>query len=257
LVIDVLQIIGLSLMLIIGFYCLCFKRTTLFSVLMLSLGFLIFVTEPLYRTLVLPDLPLAISNYISKTNGSIFTLLPWFGYMAFGAFLATLFYKHLEKQRFKPVTVISFFVVGYLLIFWSSYALKKLTIYTDVDLFLRAANYNYLFTRLGNVFVYFGIFYCLERFIKVPLILKIGQKTLSIYVIHFIIIYGSFTGFGLNRLIGKTLSPWEAVFGALTFLVVVCFMSFYYAKTNEFIYSHIRRLIDKLKGNDTSTRQSS
>jgi phosphotransferase system glucose/maltose/N-acetylglucosamine-specific IIC component len=80
------------------------------------------------------------------------------------------------------------------------------------------------------------------------LILKIGQKTLSIYVIHFIIIYGSFTGLGLNRLIGKNLTPWQGVFGAIMFLICVCFISFYYVKTNAFLYAHLRRLFDKLKG---------
>ena len=77
----------------------------------------------------------------------------------------------------------------------------------DIQLFMDAASYNYLFTRLGNVFIYFALFYALEKYLKIPLILKIGQKTLSIYVIHFIIIYGSFTGIGLKHIIGKTLNP--------------------------------------------------
>jgi hypothetical protein len=114
-------------------------------------------------------------------------------------------------------------------------------------LFKDAAWYNYLFTRLGNVFILFGLFYLFERFIKQPLILKIGQKTLSIYVIHFIIIYGSFTGYGLSQIIGKTLVPWQAISGAIVFLVTVCFISFYYARTNAFLYSQIRRLIDRIK----------
>ena len=101
LVIDVLQCIGLSLILIIILYFLSAKKTTLFSILSLSIGVLIFLTEPLYRGLSFNDLPLFISNYISKSNGSIFTIIPWFGYVAFGAFLATLFHKNLHKKSFK------------------------------------------------------------------------------------------------------------------------------------------------------------
>ena len=248
LVTDVLQIIGLSLICIIGMYHLCVKNTYIFSVVTLVLGFVIFVSEPLYRNLTLEHVPLFFSNYVSKANGSVFTILPWFGYMAFGAYIATAFYRHLDKPNFKPVTLSVFFIAGYLLIDWSTYALYYLSKWTDIQLFLDAANYNYLFTRLGNVCIYFAIFYGLERYLKPPLLLKIGQKTLSIYVIHFIIIYGSITGFGLNTLIGKTLSPWQAVCGAALFLICVCTISFYYVRTNAFIYGKLRALFYKLKG---------
>ena len=248
LVIDVLQIIGLSLISVIIIYAICFKISKVFSILMLSLAFLIFVTEPWYRTLTLENVPLIFANYFSKSNGSIFTFFPWFGYVSFGAYLATAFYKHLEKPNFKPLTISFFFIFGYLLINWSTYALFYLNKWTDIKVFIDAANYNYLFTRLGNVFIYFAVFYGLERYLKPPLLLKIGQRTLSIYIIHFIIIYGSFTGLGLYQILGKTLTPLQAVLGAIAFLIVVCFISFYYVKTNAFIYGKLRTLFYKLKG---------
>lgn len=247
LIIDVLQCIGLSLILTVVVYRLAFKKTLVFSIVMLLLGLFIFICEPLYRHLELADVPKLFSNYLTKANGSVFTILPWFGYMAFGAFIATLFYKYLECPRFKPIAVASLFVVGILLIFKSSWLFNELYYLFDFKLLEDVAYYNYLFTRLGNVLILFALFYLTEKYIKQPLILKIGQKTLSIYVIHFIIIYGSFTGYGLHQLIGKTLVPWQAVIGAIIFLFTVCFISFYYVKTNAFIYSGIRQIIDKLK----------
>ena len=247
LVIDVLQCIGLSLILIVASYYICLKKNSLFSIITLLVGFLIFLCEPLYRNINLENLPIFFNNYISKTNGSVFTIIPWFGYVSFGAFLATIFHRNLNKSYFKKITVLSFLVISILLIFYSSYILCVIYKITDIKLFLDAASYNYLFTRLGNVFLYFSIFYGFERFLKFPLILKIGQKTLSIYVIHFIIIYGSFTGLGLKHIIGKTLHPLQAVFGALIFICIVCFISFYYAKTNTFFYSKIRDLFGKFK----------
>ncbi|WP_081817026.1 heparan-alpha-glucosaminide N-acetyltransferase domain-containing protein [Polaribacter sp. Hel_I_88] len=247
LVIDVLQCIGLSLILIIILYFLSGKKTMLFSIVSVSIGVLIFLTEPLYRGLSFENLPLFFSNYISKSNGSIFTIIPWFGYVAFGAFLATLFHKNLHKKKFKLKAIVSFFVIGLILIFYSSYILSEISKITNIKLFLDSASYNYLFTRLGNVFIYFAFFYAFEKYLKFPLILKIGQKTLSIYVIHFIIIYGSFTGIGL-KLIGKTLSDWQAVFGASLFIMSVCFISFYYVKTNAFLYKYFRNIFDTLKG---------
>lgn len=248
LVTDVLQIIGLSLICIVGLYFICFKNCRLLSIMTLIVGFLIFVSEPLYRNLSLENVPLLFSNYVSKANGSVFTIIPWFGYMAFGAYIATLFYRHLKKTNFKPIIVSVFFIVGYFLIEKSSIALFYLHQWTDIQLFIDSASYNYLFSRLGNVLLYFGIFYGFERYLKPRLLLKIGQKTLSIYVIHFIIIYGSFTGFGLSQLIGKTLKPWEAIIGAVAFLFVVCFISFYYVQTNAYLYEKLQKLFFKLKG---------
>ena len=247
LIIDVLQCIGLSLITIVIIYKLTFKRPYLFSILVLVLGFTVFITEPLYRHIELPNTPLLFSNYLTKNNGSVFTLLPWFGYTAFGAFIATLFYRYIERPRFKLVIVSAFFSAGLFLIFKSSWLLNELYYLLDVLLLREVAYYNYLFSRLGDVLVLFSVFYLAESYIKQPLILKIGQKTLSIYVIHFTLLYGSFIGVGLHQLIGKTLAPWQAIIGALLFLSIVCFISFYYAKTNAYIYTKIRHIIEKVK----------
>ena len=247
LAIDVLQIIGLSLILIISIYFFTFKKTYLFSFLTLICGLLIFVCEPLYRGISIESLPIFLSNYISKANGSVFTVIPWFGFVSFGAFIATIFYKNLHKIYFKYIVITVFTVLGISLIEYSSLFLVYLSKTFNIQLFMDSASYNYLFTRLGNVLLYFVFFYALENYLKIPIILKIGQKTLSIYVIHFIIIYGSFTGFGLKHIFGKSLNPIEAIFGAALFLVVVCFISFYYAKTNTFLYVQRRKLIEKRK----------
>jgi uncharacterized membrane protein len=240
-VIDVLQIIGLSLILIVCVYTICQKKTLLFSVTMLCLGTIIFLNEPLYRTFGAEGIPLLFANYFTKVNGSVFTILPWFGYMAYGAFIATLFYGYLLHPRFKTAIVTGFFTVGLALIYGSSSLLHWLTTITNITLFFEVANYNYLFIRLGNVLILFGVFYALESYLKHPVILKIGQKTLSIYVVHFVLLYGSFTGMGLNRILGKNLTPLEAIIGALSFLVVVSLISIYIIKANTQVYGFFRQ----------------
>nr|WP_262913972.1 DUF1624 domain-containing protein [Polaribacter sp. DS7-9] len=247
LVIDVLQIIGLSLIFIICIYFLCNKKTTLFAIISLILGVTIFITEPLYRNLNITSIPVFLNNYISKSNGSIFTILPWAGYVCFGAFLATIFNKNLLKKNFKKTVIFSFLIIGCVFIFYSSLILAFLSKLCNFQLLMDAASYNYLFTRFGNVLIIFAFFYSLEAYLKFPLILKIGQKTLSIYVIHFIIIYGSFTGLGLKKIIGKNLNPTEAIIGAILFLVAVCIISFYYAQTNAFLYAKLTKIFNKLK----------
>lgn len=256
LVIDVLQCIGLSLLLLIGLYLLCRRNSYILSVVLLSVGCVIFVTEPLYRNLTLENVPLVFANYLSKSNGSVFTMLPWFGYVAFGGFFATLFFRNSQKKYFKQITVIAFFVLGVVLLQYSTLILQKLFDITNIELFERSANYNYLFLRLGNVLVYFGFFYLLERFMKQSIVTRIGETTLNIYIVHFIIIYGSFTGIGLKHFYYKSLEPWEAVFGALLFIVVVCLIVFHIGKTNAFIYKHLRKLLHLIKPPEVSAKKS-
>jgi hypothetical protein len=213
------------------------------SILLFLIGCIIFICEPLYRDLQLEHVPVLFSNYVSKANGSIFTIIPWFGYVAFGGFLATIFFRSSQSKRFKKVTVATFWGLGIGLLLFSTDALHIIYYITHIELFERAANYNYLFLRLGNVFIYFAFFYMLERYMKQSIVTKIGEKTLNIYIVHFIIIYGSFTGIGLKHFWYKSLEPWEAVFGAITFMIVVCLIVFHIGKTNAFIYTHLRRFL--------------
>lgn len=246
-VVDVLQCIGLSLILLVVLHTLLRKYSYLFSIMLFTIGFLCFVSEPLYRTLSLENTPLFLANYITKTNGSVFTILPWFGYSAFGAFISTIFFRHVHRDGFKHITVVMFFIVGVFLIYFSSLCLTKLSHLTGIELLKMSADYNYLFTRLGNVLILFGTFYALETFLNKSIISRIGEKTLSIYVIHFVLLYGSFTGYGLKRFLSKSLEPSIAISGAILFMVVVCFLSFHYAKTNTFVYNVVIKVIDRFR----------
>ncbi len=244
LIVDVLQCIGLSLLITVLLYLATFKKSAVFSLIMFCLASTVFLCEPLYRSLDLNDTPLFIANYFTKSNGSVFTIIPWFGYTAYGAFIATLFYGFLEKPRFKIALITGLIVIGTAFVWKSSWLFNYIYLQTDFELLKKVAYYNYLFTRLGNVLILLGLFYLFERYLKQTLILKIGQKTLSIYVIHFVIIYGSITGMGLHQIIGKTLNPYQAVLGALLFVSTVCALSLYRVKTNQFVYKQIRKYID-------------
>ncbi len=247
LVIDVLQCIGLSLIMLIGLYLLTQKHVLVLAIVLFISGFLCFITEPLYRTITLENVPELFANYMTKANGSIFTILPWFGYVAYGGCLAILFYKYGQKKNFRLLTILGFFVLGFLLIQTSTYHLHLLSELTNIQLFQRSSDFNYLFTRLGDVFILFGVFYSFENYLKQSIITTIGEKTLSIYVVHFILIYGSFTGVGLKRFWNKSLDPWEAVIGAIVFIIVVCIIVLNLGKTNAFIYKHLRRLLHLVK----------
>jgi uncharacterized membrane protein len=246
-VIDVLQCIGLSLLLIVFIFKITNHKVKYLSVVMLMTGTLIFIFEPCYRNYSASNFPLLIANYLTEVNGSVFTIIPWFGYMAYGAFIASIFYNYLKHPKFKKMIILYFILAGMFLVISSTWLLNYIFNLTNIELFYEVANYNYLFIRLGNVLVIFGLFYAFERFLKYPLVSKIGQKTLSIYIIHFIILYGSFTGYGLNRMIGKELNPKEVIFGAILFLLIVSYISINVVNLKVYLNRKLMTLLNKIK----------
>ena len=246
LVIDVLQCIGLSLILIILIYLLVQKNRIALSLTFFVLGALSFLTEPIFRDLTIQNTPEFLTNYITTQNGSIFTIIPWFGFMAFGGFIATLFYKNSHKSHFKTIAISMLITVGLLLMFLSTDLLLKLYELTQLELINECAQFNYLFIRLGNVLVVFGLFYALENQLKHHIISIIGKNTLAIYVAHFIILYGSFIGYGLKDIFKNNLNPYEAFIGAVLFVFVCCWLVLNLGKIKLLINSLYINLISKV-----------
>ncbi len=243
--VDVLQCIGTSLLLLIGIYLILYRyNKNLFQYTILGIGVVIFILQPMYGECILEFLPKTIANYFTNRNGSIFTLFPWFGYVCFGSFMATLFLKYGKHRAFYTYAVITLLVVGLGLVFYSSGLLMLLHNLTGVGIFKSVAYNNFLFIRLGNVCVLFTIFMLAKNYIKHPVINKIGGRTLSIYIIHFFVLYGSWFGLGLNRFFYHDLTPVEAVIGALLFVAGVCALVLYYYKYEDKLKAQLHHVLD-------------
>lgn len=247
LIVDVLQCIGLSLILIIAQYLFSFKKVFYFSTITFFWGTLIFLFEPYYRNINFESIPTFLSNYISKKNGSIFTILPWFGYINFGAFIACLFYLNIDKKYFKKMIISIFLILGAILILYSSEFLMLLYQITKINLFCEVAYFNYLFSRLGDVLIFFGVVYLFENFLKKPIILKIGKNTLPIYVVHFIVLYGTTFQFGLTNIVSKNLTPLQSIIGAILFLISISIISIHYKDIFSFMSIKYKVFLSKKK----------
>ncbi|MGB5275309.1 MAG: heparan-alpha-glucosaminide N-acetyltransferase domain-containing protein, partial [Flavobacteriaceae bacterium] len=222
--VDVLHCIGLSILGIIGLYLLTQKsRKFVLPITFVGITVLLFLFEPLYKQASLSYLPQAIANYITKANGSVFTILPWFGYASFGAFLSIVFTKFKSAKYLYPVAISLSAIAGLTLMFYSSEWFLALANHTGIELFGNVFSNNYLFMRLGDVLVVFAIFMSIRGLLKNATLLKIGQSTLSIYIIHFLILYGSLTGLGLYRFLDHSLHPVIAIPGALAFMVICAY----------------------------------
>jgi uncharacterized membrane protein len=238
--VDVLHIIGLSILGIIGLYLITSKKGKyLFPSLLLIISCLLFSFEPIYAKWSFSMLPDAIANYFTRTNGSVFTIIPWFGYTAFGGFLSFLFTKYKNTGSLYPAAISLSTAAGLWLIFFSSDLFVTVSSVTGIQLFTAIALNNYLFIRLGDVLLAFAVFMLLRQFITSRTILKIGQNTLSIYVIHFVILYGSFTGLGLYKFFYQSLSPAILIPAALAFMLVCSYLSLLYARHEDSIKQSI------------------
>ena len=246
--VDVLHCIGLSIMAITGVYLLTIKkRKYLFPLSLLGISVLLFLFEPLYKQWSFGFLPDAMANYFTKANGSVFTIIPWLGYTAFGAFLSILFTRFKESKFLYPVAIVASLVVGQLLIRFSSEAFMALHEATGVELFKLIYANNYLFIRLGDVLVVFALFMMIRKFLVHQAFLKIGQNTLAIYVIHFIVLYGSFTGLGLYKFLHHGLTPTVAITGAIAFMVICTYAALQYDKHETTIKKRLATVAEQVK----------
>ncbi|MEP2058607.1 MAG: heparan-alpha-glucosaminide N-acetyltransferase domain-containing protein [Maribacter litoralis] len=238
--VDVLHCIGLSLLFIIGFYILTFaKQKWIFPTILAFTTLLLFIFEPIYKTMGFEFLPQAIANYLTKSNGSVFTIIPWLGYATIGSFMSVVFSKFQNSKNLYYYIVPAYIAIGLILIFFSSDIFMSIYEITGIQLFQSIFSNNYLFIRLGDVLIVFSIFIMLRKYLMNATWLKIGQSTLSIYIIHFIILYGSFTGIGLYRFFNHSLNPYYVIPGAILFMIVCTFFALQYEKHKIEIKSSI------------------
>ncbi|NNL08547.1 MAG: DUF1624 domain-containing protein [Croceitalea sp.] len=232
--VDVLHCIGMSILSIVGIYLLTAKKNSYVLPLTLTgLTLLLFLFEPVYKQWGFEFLPMAMANYFTKANGSVFTIIPWVGYTAIGGVLSILFYKYRESKLLYPKAIGLALMAGSVLIFFSSDVFVWMYEQTSIALFQMISLNNYLFIRLGDVLVVFAIFMLLRKFMANKTVLKIGANTLSIYVIHFIVLYGSFTGLGLYRFFHHQLSPVLIIPTALIFVIACTYLALLYDKHEE------------------------
>ncbi|NNF18261.1 MAG: DUF1624 domain-containing protein [Flavobacteriaceae bacterium] len=246
--VDVLHCIGLSLLGIIGVYLLTTKKKPIiFPTILVSITILLFLLEPMYKQWSFSFLPDILANYLTKANGSVFTLIPWMGYTAFGAFLSVIFSRYRNMKHLYPASIAVSLITGAALIYYSTGLFNLLFKTTGITLFQGLVNNNYLFIRLGNVMVVFAVFMALRQFLTNKTMLRLGQNTLSIYVIHFVVLYGSFTGLGIYGFLHHGVAPSIVVPGAAIFMIVCSYLALKYDAQEEVIKGRISTALNGLR----------
>ncbi len=102
----------------------------------------IFSTNNFYTDIVFDRLPYFIAAYLTKANGAVFYILPWLGYVSFGAGIAYIFPSQTKKLG---LWSLAFIATGFVLSFHN-------------QLFGQLGDTDFLFVRLGDVLLLFGFF---------------------------------------------------------------------------------------------------
>ena len=115
---------------------------------------------------------------LRKQTAPFFTIIPWFGYATFGGFLSVLFTRYKNFKYLYGYAITSSILAGLALIFLSSKFLISLFELSGMGIFKDIAMNNYLFIRLGDVFLVFAIFMLFRAWMTHSTILRVGQEHL-------------------------------------------------------------------------------
>jgi uncharacterized membrane protein len=234
---HVLHSIGFGLFLIIGLYYITDKLKIPFWFLALLFANAIFLMRPFAEEMSwIHYLPLPIATYFNKDFSSIFPLVPWLGFVSWGALAGYLFFKFpsLIHSKFTPFVLTTFAVLFKIYryeIFNSIYLITK------SDTIKSIINYDFTYYHLPNVLIVISIFMLISNlFKKIPYtIQKIGQNTFYIYIIHVLILYGTTFYPGIVPRYKRMLGPWESIVLAVIVEALIVLMVIYKEKLSDIL----------------------
>jgi uncharacterized membrane protein len=221
-IVDALQLIGMGILLIL-FAAFLSEKWRLNDLAVFGCGgAFFFVCAPFCELIVWNDwLPAPIAAYFYSGSGSLFPLFPWAGYVMFGGVLgAYLARDGRESEPFR--LIIGLIVLGTTLLALYYFAQSfKAANYGPVHFW--ASNQDLTLLRLGSVLLLIVPIAALSARVRAvpPALLAVGRRTLPVYLLHLVILYGSPWNYGLNRVCDKCLPLWPSIAAALLMLIVM------------------------------------
>lgn len=225
-----------------------------------AMGMVIFGLDIYFENLeegeLWPGIQPTFVNYMfhGPKQNSLFPIIPWMGYTMFGAMIGCLlqdFAAHIKKW----ITPVIGLAVGFTLYLGAKDFLLWLDPVIGHPFEQNIACIDYLFERIGMVIIVLSVLLTIEKLIgdiKQNLFLKIGQNTLTIYILHMVVLYGSISRIGISKFLEhKTLGPWEVTIGAVifvSFFVLIIYKLEAIKARLEFILGPIRRFFNRIYG---------
>ncbi|MFT5779526.1 MAG: putative membrane protein [Crocinitomicaceae bacterium] len=176
--------------------------------------------------------PNLIQNMI-KGPDSVFPIIPWTAFTVYGGMIGALivrFHDHVTKLWFPLI----FIAIGIILNVWARPIFLSIDGIVEYFGILKNSEFvqnAWLYGRFGQVIIALGVLILVEKYfvIKAKLFLKVGQNTLPIYILHVMVLYAGFIGYGLKSTpISHALNGWQTILGAAIFIgVFVVFIKYF------------------------------
>jgi len=222
--VDVLHLIGFGLFFIMLFAFIS-EKIKIGDTATFFIAALIFIVPTQFFKNIdwLAYLPKPIANYFYSGAGSLFPLFPWAGYMLLGAILGSRLAKNPTIFRNTNFSLRTIFIG---IVILSLVFLYNYLSYSNFYIRFDSYNYQTIAFRVGFVLVLTGIVSLISQSIQsIPhLIILIGRNTLSIYVVHLIILYGSVINPGLKIVWGNKLNPGFTILAAILMILLMTAM---------------------------------
>ena len=220
--VDALHLIGFG-MLVVIFSVFVAKRAhiSLNSVL-ISIIIILFISSPFIDTIDWINIfPQYIASYFTSSYGSFFPIFPWLIYVLAGGLLGNYLYKndgiYLKKRFSFSLSILGgIFVASSMLYFSLQNAVEKEFSYWFYSNAL-------IFLRVGYVILLNAVMaFIVRKLNSIPKIIKeTGKKTLLLYVVHVIILYGCVWFPGLYKFYARAYTPIETI---IAVILMIAFM---------------------------------
>lgn len=219
--VDALHLIGFGLLTIIGLAYVAQKFKVSPYLLFGLVSGLIFIFAPIARGIEWTAfLPLPIAAYFSYDVGSLFPLVPWIGYVLCGAMLGYYISNNKAVVRSKEFGI-RLLVIGSMLLFISIFfGQLEYRIFHETN--LGGSSLSLVMQRVSVVLLLNSFLSFIALGLnKVPfLIVLIGRNTLSIYVVHLILLYGCAWFPGVYKYFAQSL-PLMPTLGAVIVMITL------------------------------------
>ena len=224
-IVDVLQLIGFSLLLLLFILFIVEKLKLNYTLTFIVTAVFIFIASPFISSINWNFyLSEPVAAYFYNGTGSLFPVFPWAGYVISGAVLGSyLAAKPMVFKSSRFSILLAIFSATFLLTaFLSNMILKA----SAISVLYPQLSPETIFFRMGFVLLLTAVVsYISLKVEHIPLLLiLVGRNTLLIYVVHLIILYGSIWSPGLNLLWGESFSGWQSFFAALIMITLIASM---------------------------------
>ncbi len=229
--VDVLQLIGVGLLLIIFLFYLAEKLSVKKLLVFIITGFFIVFLCPIAQKINWSEItPLFIASYFYNNTGSLFPIFPYLVYMFFGGVFGIFLNQnknYCKTKRFSLSLLLigALFILTYLL-------LDKIRFALNDGFALLSMKGTITYLRIGIVLIFVSVLTIISRDIKKLhwSINLLARNSLSIYVVHLFILYGSAWNKGATHFYGKSFDAFSSIGYCILFVVFLTLFAWIYER---------------------------